>query len=409
MKPQVTPAPAPVLLLPASRWQLPLLRRLKALGHRPFIVDPTPGPEALELAEGVLRADIFDVEAVLAFARAAGVKAVISDQCDIAVPLVAEIAETLGLPGIGSEQARLYTDKTAMRDFLRRHGMPHPEYLLCRGAEQARRFMAGLGRPVVVKPLNANSSRGVSVVRTPERMEQAFAGAQRFSRGTDAVVVERYIDGTEFTVEGIKTPERHHTLAVSRKDMFAHNGTVARRLVYTATDEEFDYARLRAQNDRYVELTGLPFGITHAEYRYEDGEFHLIEIAARGAGNLVSSHVSPFMSGVDLYEHLIAWSLGEPTAFPALPPDPPDDRAAVLEFLSFDQCEGRVQALRGAEYLSRLDYVLAHAFNVKVGDRVSLPADDAARAGFYIASAPDRATLAERERHLRQEVAILLQ
>ena len=53
----------------------------------------------------------------------------------------------------------------------------------------------------------------------------------------------------------------------------------------------YDYDRLREVNNRFVELSGLPFGFTHAEYRYENGEFYLLEIGARGGGGLLSADV----------------------------------------------------------------------------------------------------------------------
>ena len=59
-------------------------------------------------------------------------------------------------------------------------------------------------------------------------------------------------------------------------------------MYFTHTSKEYDYDKLRAYNDSFVMKTNLQFGFTHAEYKCEDGDFYLIEIAARGGGNMIS-------------------------------------------------------------------------------------------------------------------------
>ncbi|MEZ5336075.1 MAG: hypothetical protein R2741_13015 [Methanolobus sp.] len=46
-------------------------------------------------------------------------------------------------------------------------------------------------------------------------------------------------------------------------------------------------------NKKLVEGFGLKFGFTHSEYIVEDetGEIYLVEIAARGGGNYISSDI----------------------------------------------------------------------------------------------------------------------
>ena len=50
--------------------------------------------------------------------------------------------------------------------------------------------------------------------------------------------------------------------------------------------------------------------ITHSEYKFEDGDYYLIEMAARGGGSRIASDIVPFMSGVDNYQLLINAALG---------------------------------------------------------------------------------------------------
>ena len=134
---------------------------------------------------------------------------------------------------------------------------------------------------------------------------EKFNETLTFSRNSKAVLVEKYIEGTEFTVDGIMTESGHITLAISEKEHYQHNNNIAKSLFFTQNNSKFDYDLLRKTNDELLNATGLPFGLTHVEYKYQDGKYYLIEMAARGGGNLISAIIAPFMADIDNYDYLI--------------------------------------------------------------------------------------------------------
>ena len=58
---------------------------------------------------------------------------------------------------------------------------------------------------MIIKPLDSNASHGVSMISSDEETEEHFGETMSFSRWEKCIVAERYIDGTEFTVDGVKT------------------------------------------------------------------------------------------------------------------------------------------------------------------------------------------------------------
>lgn len=386
-----------VVVIPGSRWQVPLLQRLRAEGCRALTVNPYPESEGFPHADGHLQSDIFDLAAVEAYCRAEGADAIMSEECDIAMPALAELGERLGLPVLSPASARLFTDKSSMRAYCDEHGFASPEHRVCRSPGEAADFAASAGSRVVVKPLDSNSSRGVHIVSSPEGAAEAFAdAASRTKRGGHAALVERFISGVEFTCDGVKGPDGHRTLAVSRKRHFAHNEGVANELYFTHDDAEFDYDLLRATNDELIGTSGLEFGLTHAEYKYEDGRFWLIEMAARGGGNLMSSHIVPFLSGFDNYGWLIDCSLNGPSA--GTLPDyasMPKDRCAVLKFFETPDGGGRAVAVEGADELRAMPEIADLRINFRLGKMIRDAVDDSARIGFYIALCEDETRLKE--------------
>lgn len=374
-----------VMVLAGSKWQIPFIKKLKEKGHYVINVNPYEDSPGFSYADEFVLADILDRERCLQIAREKNVDAILSEQCDIAVPVIAELSEKLGLPSIGVHAAELYTDKWKMREFLKENGLPCPMYQKCISYEQASEFLAALGKKMIIKPMDSNSSHGVFTVYPRENFTERFSEALCFSKCEKAVLCEEYIEGTEFTVDGIQTKEGHVSLAISEKKHFAHNENVANMLYFSHKNEKFDYEKLKKTNDRYVELSGLPYGLTHAEYKYENGEFVLVEIGARGGGCLIASHIVPVVSGVDNYDLLIQGT--EQRGIPSRPEVKEEykERCAVLKFFETPKSGGKVTAIRGRELLEQSERVLAWQFNFTEGDEIVPAKDDSTRVGFYIA------------------------
>ncbi|MEM7360553.1 MAG: cyanophycin synthetase [Pseudomonadota bacterium] len=86
-------------------------------------------------------------------------------------------------------------DKEDTHNLLNDLGLPVPQQLMIYSERQAIRAANRIGYPVVVKPLNANHGRGVSInLTTDEEVATAFEEAQKFGSGS-AVLVESYLSG----------------------------------------------------------------------------------------------------------------------------------------------------------------------------------------------------------------------
>jgi cyanophycin synthetase len=86
-------------------------------------------------------------------------------------------------------------DKSETSRLLNDLGLPVPKQRLVYSAKEAVRAAERIGYPVVVKPLDANHGRGVSInLTTPEQIE--IAHGEAYAQGkTSAVIVESFISG----------------------------------------------------------------------------------------------------------------------------------------------------------------------------------------------------------------------
>lgn len=396
-----------VVVLPGSFWQIPIVKKCRSMGYRTLAVNPYVDSPAFAYADGHLQSDIFDMERVIAYCKTEKADAVISDECDIAMPLIAKIGKRLSLSTLDQESAYLFTNKHAMREFCVRCGFPSPEYRSCETVEEAEDFFADMRGRIILKPLDSNSSRGVFTIDSKSDIQKYFKQSLSYSKVQKAILAERYIEGTEFTVDGIKTPDRHFTLAISEKKHFKHNPNVACELYFTGNSAKYDYGVLSGLNDMLMDRSPLQFGLTHAEYKYSDGQFYLIEMAARGGGNLISSHIVPFLSGIDNYQYLLNCYLGDITSPDFTVRKQYKKRSAVLCFFDTPKGGGIVERIEGTDFLKSDPRIAAYKFHFKTGDLLVDAATDADRIGFYIACCDSEEELNEVMNVIQNSVRII--
>ena len=93
----------------------------------------------------------------------------------------------------GNIAVELAGDKEETNGILRDLGLPVPEQRIVRRASEAVRAAKRIGFPVVLKPLDGNHGRGVSInLKTDEEVELGFQKAAEHGR---TIIVESYIEG----------------------------------------------------------------------------------------------------------------------------------------------------------------------------------------------------------------------
>jgi biotin carboxylase len=259
---------------------------------------------------------------------------------------------------------------------------------------------------MVIKPIDANSSRGVYTIDTEEELRLVFDSSIGYSHHRHAVICEQYISGSEFSVDGIKLPGGHVCLAISEKQQFEYNRNLDNYLFFSYDNPRYDYGRLREINNQFVDMSGLPFGFTHAEYRYENGGFYLLEIGARGGGNLISSHIVPAMTGIDNYGILIDMFVGNEVTDKVDQEQLRTDKVAVLKFFDTSKEGGIVRTVKGSDFLDLSPEVLYWQLNFKIGDRIQRPTDGGNRIGFYVACTKNQEAMENLQKEIDEKFVI---
>jgi len=159
--------------------------------------------------------------------------------------------------------------------------------------------------PCVLKPLGLSGSRGVIRANDPEEFAAAFVRVKNIS-AEPSVLVEDFIPGHEYALEGIVTEGRLQTLALFDKPD-PLDGPFFEETIYITVPVQRAIADTA---QRAVTALGLTHGPIHAEMRVNDAGVWMLEVAARPIGGLCS-RVLRFAGGKSLEELILRHAVGE--------------------------------------------------------------------------------------------------
>ena len=301
-----------VLFVGAGRHQLRAIEQARARGLRVVAVDrnaEAPGLASADVAEVV---DFTSVAEVVEVARSVGVDGVLTVSADRAVPVVAAVAEALGLPGIGTATARLLTHKRAMRDTLGAADLPQPPYASIRSVADVDAALAAVPCPGVLKPVDSGGQRAVFRIERREELERDLPEAIAESP-TDEALLEGFIEGIE--MNGIVIARNGEPALITLSDRLRPPGIgfgVGWIHVYPPS---IPPEQLRLSGEVAVEAVralGLRNAIAFPQLiASPDGSVSVVEVAARIPGGQMADLVRHAV-GVDLVDVALRQALGEP-------------------------------------------------------------------------------------------------
>ena len=398
-----------ILLLPGSAMQIPLIKKLKENGHYVKSLHPVDNFPTKPYSDEYALVDILNLPKCLEIAKDFEPNVVLSEECDIAMPTIAYLSKELKLSSLSEADAALYTDKSLMREFCKEHSILSPAFRKCTNTLEAKEFFRSQQGKCILKPLDSNCSKGVFIIEKENDIDQYWEESICFSKCENALLIEQYIEGVEFTVDGIVTPAGHKSLAISEKRHYDYNPSIAYELFFSNHNDNYDYEELRKINNYFVDCSTLPIGFfTHAEYKYMDGKFYLIEIGARGGGNYISSDIVPIMSGVENYEYMIDVLVEGKTKEDIRIDGALYDRCALLYFFDVP-CSGVVKEIQGLDVLAKNPNVIRYELHFKIGDTIQRANNDSARVGYYIAYAENKTTLRALMEQINETFKILVE
>ncbi len=375
-----------MLFVGAGRHQRRAIQRARELGLRCVAVDrnaEAPGLAAADVAEVV---DFTDVAGVIDAARRHEIDGVLTVSADRAVPVVAAVAEALGLPSIGTGTAHLMTHKVAMRRRFADAGVPQPRFAAVRTLHEGRLALETVGVPSVLKPADSGGQRGVFRLQSGDDLELHLHAALAESSSHEAII-ESFEDGLE--LNGLAVARNGEVDLLTLSDRLRPPGIgfgVGWIHVYPSTLFGDTLAEAERVAVSSVHALGLRDGIAFPQLiARADGRVIAVECAARIPGGQMAD-LATHAVGVDLVEIALRQALGKPV------PDelvrPTRSQPLAIRFLTAEPGPlptGRVRRVGSLERVLAFPGVVQADVFLAEGETVRPVRLDGDRRGYVIA------------------------
>jgi biotin carboxylase len=383
--------PPTVLLLGASVSQLAAISTAHRAGIRVLAVDGDPEAVGLPLADIAEVIDFREVDAVTEAARRHGIDGVVAISSDRAVPIAAEIARRLGLPGVDPAVALVMTDKAAMRGRLEQAGLPQPRFRAVRDIDAAAEALAAIGAPAVLKPSDSGGQRGVFKVGSERDLREALPETLRFSRSRVAIL-EQFVEGDELNAIAVARGGEVRLLTLSDRLRPPGRGFgVGWCHVFPSTLPGGVLERAAEVAVETVRVLGLQDGIAFPQLLARaSGEIVVVEVAARIPAGQMADLVR-YGIGVDLIEIALRQALGLRVADDAV--EPRFMQPLAIRFLTAVPGTlplGRLVSVTGLDDVLASPGVIDAGLYLRPGEIIQPVQVDADRRGYVIAGGDDQ-------------------
>jgi hypothetical protein len=292
--------PRLLLLLPTHSYRADeFVGAAKRLALDLTVASEIPSSLEAQHPDDLLTLELDDPEAaavtIRRFAERCPLTAVLGPDDDTAV-VAARLSRELGLPGNPLDAVEAARNKILQRECLRELGVPVPDFAVREVDADPGVAAAAAPYPCVLKPTSLSASRGVIRANDPHEFLAAHARLRAILDSAEGgggehrhYLVEAYVPGPEYAVEGIIADGGLHIVAVFDKPD-PMEGPFFEETIYV-TPSRSDSRVVNSLVDvtgRAAAALGLTTGPVHAELRYNDEGPWLIELAARPIGGKCS-------------------------------------------------------------------------------------------------------------------------
>jgi biotin carboxylase len=359
-----------ILIVGAGQNQIELIRKARTLELDTVAVDGSPSAPGFSESNHSAVANITLASEIVRVAKEFKVNA-IYPAAEWGVEAAAHATTELGLPGITPEVARCVRNKYALRVALEKGGIPGPAYRLVRSLEEAFTAVETIGFPVIVKPSDGNASRGVARVETVGEIRAAVKIALSASR-TASALIEAYLDGEEFNVDGLVFQGEYRLGGITGKERSAPPHRFDLGIFMPPHENIATQTAITDHVALALRAIGFHAGTTHAEVIVTKAGPRIVEIAGRPGGGRIPTDLIPLTYGMDYMADALRIALGEPPQELRI-----GERGTAVYWIPAPP--GVVESVEGADGARTMEGVRDVVVIAKRGDRIDPIVDCATR------------------------------
>ena len=349
-----------ILIFGVGELQRSIIDRAKKMGLYTVGIDPCADATCKDCVDAFEVVPGQDYEAHCAVVEIYGIDAIVTAATDKPLVMMARIAEKYGFPFYSVETAQWSTDKFQMKQRFMDGGVPCAKGRLVKSVSEVEDFEF----PVIIKPRDNSGSRGVKLCRDKNELQISIDEALENSK-LDTVLVEEFIEGPEYSIEGLHHDGKSEVIQFTEKKTteFPYNVELGHVQPANISDENKQKIReIVAKIGKALHFENCP---SHTELKINERGIFVIETSPRLGGDYITSTLTPLSTEVNLEDELLKIALGE-----TINPQPKAVQYSGVRFFDFE--EGSViKHVPNEEFVKNWPHVVDFSFNLKEGDKVN--------------------------------------
>jgi len=293
-----------VLLIDTNLSSAPIYDYLIDKGYEVYVVGGNPNDYLAKKAKNYINVDYSQIHLVRELISDLDISFIVPGCNDLSYLISAKLSDEIGFFGIETlKNTQTINNKEEFRAFAIEAGLPVPKTFT--------RESVGNNWPLIVKPVDAFSGRGVTVVHASEQanLDDYINHAKSFSK-LEKYIIEEYVEGQLYS---------HSTFIVDGKitvDFIVEEHGTANPFVVDTSKVDYSFPQemlthIRHSIEVMVAKLGLIDGLVHTQFIRKGQKYWLIEVTRRCPGDLysqliefstsfnyVESYVSPFINKI---------------------------------------------------------------------------------------------------------------
>ncbi len=299
-----------LLILGANPETAGLVRKANEMGVRTIVTDYDPKAYAKRYAHVAADIDAVDLDALYELALREQADGVLVGVAEALLPTYQKLCKRLGFPYYAElEILELMSNKKLFKEVCRKYDVPVVEEF---GAVEGDfRSLEHVRLPVVVKPVDSCSSKGISVCHTQEELESGVEKALSYSNNKQ-LLIEKYMTGEEVVVYyAFQNGEPVMTAMCDRYTNKEQEGVAQLPTSYIFPSRHME--KYIAQTDEKVKHMFKSIGIQHGttfiqSFIDDEGGVRFYEPGYRLNG-AQEHYIVNAMTGIDVKELMIHFAL----------------------------------------------------------------------------------------------------
>lgn len=361
-----------------------IIGRAKKMGLYTVGIDPAKDAVCRDAVDAFEVVGGQDFESTCAVVEKYGIDAIVTAATDKPLVMMARIAEKYGFPFYSVETAQWSTDKYQMKQRFMEGGVPCAKGRLVKSVSEVEDFEF----PVIVKPRDNSGSRGVKLCRSKAELEASMSEAFEVSK-LDTVLVEEFIEGPEYSIEGLHYDGKSEVIQFTEKKTTEFPYNVELGHIQPANISEENQQKIReivVKIGKALHFENCP---SHTELKINERGIFVIETSPRLGGDYITSTLTPLSTGINVEDQLLHIALGEKIDI-----EPKQVQYSGVRFFAFEV--GReIKHVPNAQFVKGWPHVVDFSFNLKKGDKVNRITSSLNRYGQLILQAGNRDAIEE--------------